>query len=416
MGSSFFYIPAKERLAIFLLSLIIVAGYTMSSVYHKVFGPKPYEIIEVAATIVSESKVEKHEQEQEIQDIAQLPIINISHTSKVELIKYGFSSYAASNLVKYQNAGGNISSLEDLSKIYGVDKTHIESISDKIRFKKVKADKTIHQTQPRQPLQDTIERLKESTPLDYLSKVDDNNNVEIEKRGPIDPNTASLEDLQSIGLSKYAANNLLKYRSKGGRIYKASEMLKIYGVDSSSYSDFQEYISIPSFEKETKRIRESTINAKMDSQMATPEIENKEETAQPRLLIDINFASEEELQTAYGIGPVISKGIVTYRARLGGYVSLEQLKEVFGVKEESFDTIKEQLTISGEITKIYVPALSFKEVLKHPYLDYETTKLLKNIHYEIYDDKIKQLIQEEKIDPRLVPYLHLDIPQEYLRN
>jgi len=412
VGGNLFYIPVKERLFIFLMASIIIGGHSMSSLYEKAFGPKQYEIIEVATTIVAEAQVEV--KEIVVQDYTQLPTLDLAQASKEELINYGFSSYAASNLVKYQEKGGSISSLEDLSKIYGVDKNHIEQISGKIRFKEGQSPKATNQSKARPVHMDSTKRPIQPAPLDGVATA--NNSLETEKRKLINPNTASLEELQSIGLSTYAANNLLKYRSKGGQIYKASDMLRIYGVDSSSYVEFQDYITIPSSKKESLSVEDTLDNTAEENGTTAVLLERKEESTTPRVRIDINTASEEELQNISGIGPVISKGIVSYRARLGGYISLKQLKEVYGVKEESYDMIKDQLTISGEVTKIYVPALSFKEVLKHPYIDYETTRLLKNIHYEIYDDKIKQLVKEEKIDSRLLPYLHLDIPQEYLKN
>ncbi len=48
----------------------------------------------------------------------------------------------------------------------------------------------------------------------------------------INPNLASLFQLQKIGFTSFAANNLLKYRKNGGVIYSLNDIIKIYGVDS----------------------------------------------------------------------------------------------------------------------------------------------------------------------------------------
>lgn len=413
MAGSFFYIPAKERLGIFFFCAILIGMHSLSSLYEKIFGPKQYEIIEVATNIVAASN-ETLENETS-KDFSSLPQLNLTTASKDQLIEYGFSDYVSSNLIKYQQAGGTISSLSDLTKIYGVDKTHIEKISDKLVFKKQTDEHSIDAVNSPHTLQDTFVKpiKKEDMQADTPASTDLPDVAS--KRKVIDPNFASAEELRDIGLSEYATNNLLKYRAKGGIIYKTSDMLKIYGIDSADYNNIQAYISIPHKEKE-EIIIEDTTSDTLSNQTALDLDREEDITHDHRALIDINFASEEELQSVYGIGPVISKGIVSYRERLGGYNSLTQIKEVYGVKEETFDKVQSQLTLSGEVTKMYIPALSFKEVLRHPYIDYETTKLLKNIYFEIYDDKIKELVKENKLDSRLVPYLHLDIPKEYLRN
>ena len=290
-----------------------------------------------------------------------------------------------------------------------MDKTHINKIADKIIFDKTKVEKATPQESYSLISTDTT-----TTPAQDESPID--KSTEGTTLEPIDPNTASLDELLQIGLSKYAANNLLKYRSKGGRIKEVKDMLKIYGIDSVLYSSISPFIFVPtSNQTDLSGQKLDTISKIKKRQLEQVDTTNAI-YHEPKALVDINTASEEELQTVYGIGPVISKGIISYRERLGGYNSLDQIKEIYGVKEEAFENIRSQLTLSGEIKKIYVPALSFKEILKHPYADYETTKMLKNIYFEIYDDKIKELISENMVDPRLVPYLHLDIPKEFLRN
>ena len=50
-----------------------------------------------------------------------------------------------------------------------------------------------------------------------------------------DPNTADSSTLVHIGLKKWQASNMLKYRAKGGRYRRAEDMKKIYGMTDSMY-------------------------------------------------------------------------------------------------------------------------------------------------------------------------------------
>lgn len=56
--------------------------------------------------------------------------------------------------------------------------------------------------------------------------------------------------------------------------------------------------------------------------------------------IELNRADSSDLVSLYGIGPILSKRIVKYRKSLGGkFHSVEQLKNVYGLSEETFQAI-----------------------------------------------------------------------------
>jgi competence ComEA-like helix-hairpin-helix protein len=68
---------------------------------------------------------------------------------------------------------------------------------------------------------------------------------------------------------------------------------------------------------------------------------------------NVNNVKIKELQKIKGIGQVTAENIVNYRAQIGGFDSLEQLKEVSGVGNKSFSNLEDAFVV-GAITKVEV--------------------------------------------------------------
>jgi len=62
--------------------------------------------------------------------------------------------------------------------------------------------------------------------------------------------------------------------------------------------------------------------------------------------LNINYASEKQLQNLPGIGPVLAKRIVEYREKKGGFKTTEELKEVNGIGDKKFEKIRSLVTIN----------------------------------------------------------------------
>ena len=56
--------------------------------------------------------------------------------------------------------------------------------------------------------------------------------------------------------------------------------------------------------------------------------------------ININSATTEELQTLPGIGPTRADAIIDYREKNGSFYKLEDLMQVSGIGDTTFDTLK----------------------------------------------------------------------------
>ncbi len=99
-----------------------------------------------------------------------------------------------------------------------------------------------------------------------------------------------------------------------------------------------------------------------------PIVERTTTVRKPTVYIELNTADSARLITVRGIGPVISHNIAAYRARLGGFVHKEQLREVWGIDDENFASIAAQFFIeTAHIQKINLNFASPSDLRIHPY-------------------------------------------------
>jgi competence protein ComEA len=130
--------------------------------------------------------------------------------------------------------------------------------------------------------------------------------------------------------------------------------------------------------------------------------------------IDINTCDSALLESLPGIGPVLSARIVKYRNLLGGFASVSQLKEVYGLPEETFNMISGRLIAdSTAVKKINVNTGDFKQLIRLPYFDkYEVNAILKYRELKGRIGDVKELadnklITKEKMN-KVRPYLKVE--------
>lgn len=106
--------------------------------------------------------------------------------------------------------------------------------------------------------------------------------------------------------------------------------------------------------------------------------------------IELNTADSSTLVKIPGIGAKSAAMIVRYRELLGGFHSVRQLEEKLtwdGANEHMDEWCKLWLTADSSLIKpLNVNTAEFREILRHPYIDYEQTKALVN-----YRDKHRRI-------------------------
>lgn len=72
---------------------------------------------------------------------------------------------------------------------------------------------------------------------------------------------------------------------------------------------------------------------------------NKEESSKVNGKVNINTASKKELMTLSGIGEAKANDIINYRNNNGLFKSIEDIKKVNGIKDGTFNKIKDSITV-----------------------------------------------------------------------
>ncbi len=220
-----------------------------------------------------------------------------------------------------------------------------------------------------------------------------------------DPNDISVEEMVKMGFPQRMAQNIEKYRSKGGRFYKAADLLRIYGMDSIFYSQLEPYISIR--KEERTRIEKQFDTTPKSSY--TSNSKDKEQKAP--LIVDVNQADTTLFQKLPGIGSTFSKRIVNYRTKLGGFYSIEQVAEVYGLSAETYAQIKPMLQLeSKNLKQLDINFAEFRDLIGHPYLEKEEVNRILNRRKKQGSFKSKaQLLSDSILSPlryeRIAPYL-----------
>lgn len=129
--------------------------------------------------------------------------------------------------------------------------------------------------------------------------------------------------------------------------------------------------------------------------------------------IEINEADTSLLKRIPGIGTSYANRIVKYRNLLGGYSSIEQLKEVWGMDNELFDKIISYISIEAKVQRLQINSIDFKALIKHPYINHEQAKVIIDIRER--KGKIESIRRLALLDEftetdikRLEPYLSFD--------
>lgn len=217
-----------------------------------------------------------------------------------------------------------------------------------------------------------------------------------------DPNSIDEAGWKKLGLRDKTVAIIMNYRNKGGRFKEPEDIKKIWGL----FPDEAERI-IPFVRIETK-----------DESLSQQSFENTVPAGRAAYspkkysTISINAADSNALMTMPGIGAKLSARIINFRDKLGGFYSVEQIGETFGLPDSTFQKIKPYLQVDGSITKMNINTATLEDLKAHPYIRYHLANAIVQYRkqhgdFKQVEDLRKIMIMNDDIMKKLSPYLDI---------
>ena len=215
-----------------------------------------------------------------------------------------------------------------------------------------------------------------------------------------DPNNLSDENWKQLGLNDGQIRVLNNYLLKGGKFRKKEDLKKMY-VLQNDYARLEPYIKIKEQPADTTRKFEKKIYA--------------QESKRSVVHIDIGIADTIEMKAIHGVGASRARGIFKYRQMLGGYYSIEQLREVYGIDSTAYAEIAPQVFIKDtmNIRKVNINTATSEQFAAHPYIKKKLAELIVSYRREhgnfsnVAAIKRMPLVNED-LYSKLAPYLKVE--------
>ncbi|WP_291910964.1 helix-hairpin-helix domain-containing protein [Chitinophaga sp. CB10] len=172
-----------------------------------------------------------------------------------------------------------------------------------------------------------------------------------------DPNRIGMEDWLQLGVPERTAGSIQRYLGKGGRFRKPEDLRRIYSMPPPLADKLLPYVRIA---------EEARVTAPGTRQVR-----------RGPAMLDINRADTLQWDALPGIGPGYARRICKFRDKLGGFYSVEQVAETYGLPDSVFKKIKPFLKIGDSSLKIMDLNLTDEKTLaSHPYIRYKLAGMI----------------------------------------
>lgn len=235
--------------------------------------------------------------------------------------------------------------------------------------------------------------------ISLQSKVD---SLKVEKQNyipktyPFNPNFITDYKGSKLGMSVAEIDRLLNFRKTNQYVNSASEFQKVTQVSDSLLSTISPYFKFPDWVNKRKANNFKPFEKK----------------AEKIVLLDINHATKEDLIKIYGIGPALSDRILKQKELFGGFVSMKQMDNIWGLSPEVIENLNKYFRVTAlpRIKKIDINNASIKELMLFPYFKYALAKSI--VTYRSMNGDFKNSEDLTKIND--FPSEKLDIISLYL--
>ena len=186
----------------------------------------------------------------------------------------------------------------------------------------------------------------------------------IPKIYPFNPNFITDFKGQKLGMSVSEIDRLLAFRKTNKYVNTPEDFQKVTKISDSLLNTMVPYFKFPDW-----------VTNKKEFKSKYKSFENKKEKI---VILDINQATKEDLIKVYGIGPALSDRILKLKDLLGGFVSMEQMNDVWGLSPEVIENLNKNFKVSvlPKVNKVDINNASIKELMLFPYFKYALAKAI----------------------------------------
>ena len=213
---------------------------------------------------------------------------------------------------------------------------------------------------------------------------------------PFNPNFITDYKGSKLGMSVAEIDRLLNFRKTNQYVNSASEFQKVTQVSDSLLNAISPYFKFPDWV----------------SNRSAQKFKPFEKKIEKIIMLDINLATKEDLIKVYGIGSALSDRILKQKELIGGFVSMKQMNDIWGLSQEVIDNLNKYFKIASipKIKKIDINNSSIKELMLFPYFKFSLAKAI--VTYRSMNGDFKNFEDLTKING--FPSEKLDIISLYL--
>lgn len=127
--------------------------------------------------------------------------------------------------------------------------------------------------------------------------------------------------------------------------------------------------------------------------------------------MELNTADTAALIALPGIGEKLSQRIIDYRAKVGGFNNVDQVREVWGIHDSVYQKFRPYIRVNADaIQKININMASLDQLKAHPYIRYKLANVIVNYRsqhgpYKNTEDLKKIVILDDENLNKILPYI-----------
>lgn len=201
---------------------------------------------------------------------------------------------------------------------------------------------------------------------------------------PYNPNFITDFKGYKLGMKVDEIDKLLAFRKQGKFVNSPEEFQKVTGISDSLLNEISPYFKFPDWVNKNNRQYSNSHSHSNWKEYPKKEAIN---------ILDINQATKEDLMKVYGIGDAISDRILNQKEVLGGFVSMDQMNEIWGLSPEVLANLQKYFRINSfpKVKKININNASIKELGQFSYFKYPISKNIVTYRSMNGDLKIEDL-------------------------